>query len=63
MKLIIVCVLACLLLACAAGCAAEQGAGQVLSATLTTIVDGDGQKPWMLLLDYGEELAAEAVSE
>ena len=59
MKRIIVCVLACLLLACAAGCAAEQGAGQVLSA----IVDGDGQKPWMLLLDYGEELAAEAVSE
>lgn len=63
MKRIIVCVLACLLLACAAGCAAEQGAGQVLSATLTTIVDGDGQKPWTLLLDYGEELAAEAVSE
>ena len=59
MKRIIVCVLACLLLACAA----EQGARQVLSATLTTIVDGDGQKPWMLLLDYGEELAAEAVSE
>lgn len=32
-------------------------------ATLTTVVDGDGQKPWTLLLHFGKELAAEAVSE
>ena len=54
--------LICLLLACllmlGGLCQAETSPVQ---ATLITVVDGDGQKPWLLVLNYGTELAQGSV--